>query len=202
METACWASSGISVAQSFACCQDGTWTSWVSPPVLLASLCSYSFFRLFNFFPMNKWVFQQGQVCLVTAGQWLFLPTCSPICKRSISSMFLGCPSQVCLSPSQWGKAHPHVVLVAFQSMMRAAQSLDILMEWATQSRHGFVFLQVWVSGPYSTCGCSRIGWASKGTCRSQRPSLVLRQGLRLNNLTFTYIHQTNLTPHLHYPYC
>lgn len=108
---------------------------------------------------------------------------------------------RVCLSPGQQGKAHPHVVLSTFQSAMRAAQSLDILMERVIQRRHG------WFSsgpggqgpGPHSTPGCSHRGQASKGTCRSQRPSLVPRQGgLCLNYLTFTYIHQTKtlyLTP-------
>lgn len=55
---------------------------------------------------------------------------------------------RVCLSPGQQGKAHPHVVLNTFQSAMRAAQSLDILMERVIQSRHGLFSSRPGGQGP------------------------------------------------------
>lgn len=123
---------------------------------------------------ISKWVCWWGQVRLVTVGGHLQPNRQKEHLFQVPWMSFLS----VCLTVLvKQDKAHPHVVLSTFQSMMRAAQSLDVLTERVTQSRHGFVFLQAWGPGSRSIPVCSHRGQPYKGACRSQRPSLNPRQG-------------------------
>lgn len=140
------------------------------------SFCSCSSFTWF-IFPINEWV-----SALVRSGwfahcwwwgasQWLFLPTCSPTEKRTISSRSLDVPpSCLHLSYCQQGRSHPQVILSTSWSTIRAA-----------------VF------------GCPKGDISNSkelclSSCRSQRPSFVPRQGeFCLNYLTYMY--QTKAFP-------
>ena len=104
---------------------------------------------------------------------WKFLPECLPH------------------SPDQQDKAHPHVVLSTFQSVMTAAESLNILMERVIQISMGFFSFRPGGQGPILHLRVDVEASPPKGAEEVRGHPLSQRQGgLRLQYLTFACVHQ------------